>query len=455
MGGALSLVDTPGAAVPVDADAAMREVRRPIETVPKRLALSCYDPERDFQIGVQQAVRQEGAGWREAALDLPAALPASQARGVAQAAVRRDEAARVTRRVTLDASAMAIAPGAAVRLPDASVWRVTRAAVEGQGVTLELTPVVGRARDVPADPGRMVAAPDLLPARTQLVAAELPPLDDTRSDVLRVSVFASGDRAGWRGAGLLVSGDGGASWEGAGVTAAPAVLGRLARPMAAGTDRLVEWQTVVEVVLAHDDMLLTTVGEAAFDRGGNLALIGEELVQFRAAARIAAGRWRLTGLLRGRRGTRAMEHAVDAPFALVTDEAIATVALPRARVGETIRLLAQGSGDAEPVAADVTLTGVSIAPPSPVRLRRARDGALGWVRRSRLGWRWDDGGDVALGEERESYAVTIEGAGGERSLATDAPRVAPPPGTTRVTVRQQGTLAPSLPAVWMTGGDAE
>lgn len=455
-GAAMRLRDRVGDVATLDADATVSEARRPIETVPRRLSLSCYDPDRDYQIGVQQALRPGGAGWRDEAIDVAAAMPAAQARGVAQAAIRRAEQGRVSRRVTLDTTALAIAPGAAVRVSGSdTVWRVTRAGVEGHGVTLDLTPVGAVAVDLPADAGRANAAVDVVAARTLLVAAELPPLDDTGGASIRVAVFAGGDAAGWRNAMLSSSHDDGATWRAAGVTAAPAILGRLENPLAIGSGRMIDTQAVVEVLLPHDAATLMSVTNAALDRGANLALIDDELVQFRDAVQIAPRRWRLSTLLRGRRGTAMAEHAPGAWFALVEAESVATLALPGARIGAPVRVVAQGAGDAEPVAAQAMVTGVSLAPPPPVRLHAVAlpDGGVEarWVRQSRLGWRWDDGGDVPIGEEREAYAVSITGNGMTRQFATDAPWVRVPPdllggGPWRLTVRQQGTLAASAVA---------
>jgi hypothetical protein len=64
-------------------------------------------------------------------------------------------------------------------------------------------------------------------------------------------------------------------------------------------------------------------------------------------------------------------------------------------------------------------------PPSPVHLRAARrangDLALSWVRRSRNGWVWLSGGDTPLGEETESYRLTLAGESFRRSLTVAAP----------------------------------
>ncbi|MEH3122999.1 MAG: phage tail protein [Sphingomonas phyllosphaerae] len=460
-GDTLRLSEAGGAPEAIPADAAIGEQRQTIETVPQRVRVSCYDPARDYQIGVQQAARP-GGGWREEAQELPAALEAAQARGLAQAVLKRAERARVTRRVTLDASAIGIAPGAVVRCAgETATWRVTRAEVSGHGVTLSLAAPAEGSPALPADAGRVLAAPDLATAATVLVAAELPALDDGRGETLRIAVLANGDAPGWSGAALMTSDDDGATWEEAGSTAAPAIVGRLAMPVAAGTAWLIDRATTLEVMLAHDALTLMSIDDAALDRGGNLALLGEELIQFRDAEQIAPRRWRLSTVLRGRRGSVAQAQAAGVAFALVERGCVTTIALPRARPGDTIRLLASGRGDAAPVATSLVPTGLSIAPPAPVRLRatrRADGGAdVRWVRRSRLGWRWGDDGDVPLGEERERYRMTIGTGAGARVIESDLPAVSVPAalmpaGQVRVEVRQLGTLAGSAATIgWIEG----
>jgi hypothetical protein len=59
-----------------------------------------------------------------------------------------------------------------------------------------------------------------------------------------------------------------------------------------------------------------------------------------------------------------------------------------------------------------------------VNLTCATDGSggidIGWTRRSRLGWTWQDGMDTPIGEARESYRVQLTGAGGSISIETSA-----------------------------------
>ncbi|BBF69852.1 GTA baseplate fiber-binding domain-containing protein [Sphingomonas bisphenolicum] len=159
-------------------------------------------------------------------------------------------------------------------------------------------------------------------------------------------------------------------------------------------------------------------------------MVGRELVQFETAVRTGPASYRLGGLRRGLRGTEwAMDgHEAGERFLLIEEERLVQPLAALGTVGEvgaTLRLAAVGLGDVEPVEAMLVISGEALMPPSPVHLTvRAQDGgrAFGWVRRSRAGWRWSNGGDVPLGEEAERYRIAVmDGATVVRSAESGAP----------------------------------
>ncbi|RYY32529.1 MAG: hypothetical protein EOP59_19010 [Sphingomonadales bacterium] len=209
-------------------------------------------------------------------------------------------------------------------------------------------------------------------------------------------------------------------------------------------------QLVIELI--HSEMDLADASPEALDAGANLALVGEELVQFAHAEPLGAGRWRLSGLWRGRRGT---EDAIGAMgvgdrFVLIERETLA-VQDGRGAVGARLKLMATGVGDAEPVEVGVTVTGRSATPPAPVALHVVPDAGgrmLRWTRRSRAGWRWSDGTDAPLGESVERYQLHVMVPGQPEVIAmSDVPewRFDGSDGAT-VEVRQAGDHGLSPPA---------
>ena len=414
------------------------------DTAAASVSVRHYDPARDWQAGLQRARRPGGGA--EQAIELPAALSAGAAKGVAEAALRRAEAGRVRRTLGVGLGALALSPGEAVTVAgEAGAWRVEAVELDGMAVTLTLTPLVRAPAATAASPGRALPAPDRVIGTTTLHAAELPALDDAPLAQPRILVWASGAGPGWRSAALLLSLDGGASWTEAGGTAAPAATGVVESAPGPGPAGLVDRVNAI-VVRLRADVALADADAGRLDAGVNLALVGDELVQFGRAAPLGGGRWRLSELWRGRRGVAGASAAGDR-FVLVEAATTRALDLPLAALGGEARVMASGVGDAEPVAVALSVTGASVAPPPPVAMRLDGD-TVRWTRRSRAGWRWLDRVDAPLGEEREQYRVTVASGGATREVLADAPAVALTASERAgavVTVRQRGTLAESAP----------
>ncbi len=425
------------------------------DAAPITVRIQHHDPARDYQAGVQ-AARRVGAGRRELRLELPAAIDAGAAKTLVAAVLTRLDVARERRTLSLDWRAMQVAPGDRVRIVgEPGVWRVADWSLEAMVLTLELVRIArAPAAVATATPGRVVAAPDLPVGATVLHAFECPPIDDAILSAPRLTIAAAGTGAGWRNAALQLSLDGGARWSDLGMTRGRATLGHVATPLAPAPSTLVDRHHVVEVVLANPDMTLADADDDAIDRGANMTIVGDELLQFEQAERIGPALWRLSGLWRGRRGTEwaAGSAGVGSRFVLLEPGTTLDVPLPVAAIGGEVIVIATGVGDGDlPAQVAAAVTGDSIAPPTPVHLTTAArsDGTidLRWVRRSRAGWRWVGRLDVPLVEESETYAVETAGL----VIPTTEP-ILNLPSTPHVTVRQIGTVARSRAAHLLIDG---
>lgn len=424
------------------------------DTAPRSLTLAYYEPARDYQAGVQRAVRP-GAGVREARMELAAAIDATGAKTIAEAALMRLDVERERRTLALPWGALEVRPGERVTIAgQTGTWRVERWRLEHMTVLLECVAVTPGTTVADASGGRVLPAPDLETGATVIHAFELPPLG-ALATTPRLAIAAAGSGPGWRSAALLISTDGAASWSPAGVTALPAVLGHVVTPPGVAPSHLEDRANALVVELANGAMLLNDADAAALAAGANLAMAGDELFQFAHAVPLGARQWRLSGLWRGRRGT---ENAIGGQaagdrFVLLELETLVTLDLPMQTIGSSADVLAQGVGDADAAEAMAIVTGISIAPPAPVHLRiddlPEGEAQVRWVRRSRIGWDWIDGIDAPLGEEGERYRVTISGAEGPWTIETNEPslvltaeeRLA----VTSVVVRQIGSNGLSPP----------
>ena len=222
--------------------------------------------------------------------------------------------------------------------------------------------------------------------------------------------------------------------------------------------------SAVEVDLLGDAMTLTNADDLALASGSNAALLGRELIQFGKATQTGPNRWRLERLMRGRRGTEwAMAtHVIGENFLLLEQEALATVPSAYLQQGATLHMSAIGIGDLTPAQAQEMVLGQALVVPGPVHLQSHYDGSdwqFSWIRRSRIGWRWNDGADAPVAEEQELYHINLIHNGAifrtaETAIAQwtyDAADIAADQsagvsGSVTVEIRQIGTYGPGRPA---------
>lgn len=377
-------------------------------------ALRYYDIDRDFQPGAQRAPGRPAPG-EPRTIELPAALSSGEARRLIAGAAKRSALGRESlswRTTELDP---AIGPGAIVSVPgQGGRWRVTEWEWRVQGVELTLSRLPGSALAA-ADPaggaaGRLNPPIDAVATPTVLAAFELPWDGNGTGD--RPALFAAGSSSGpgWKGAALYAErGDGQLVPLGA-TGRARAIMGRVPDALPPSSPLLLDRATSVTVQLLATDMILADADPTSYALGGNLALIGEELIQFGAAIPLGGGRWRLERLLRGRGGTEGAiaGHGPDENFVLLAG---ASTALDPATVGTAPDTLiaALGLADAVPVTSPIANRGLTLRPLCPVHPRRRADGdglVLAWTRRARGAWLWRDGVDTPLHEETEAYEVS-------------------------------------------------
>jgi hypothetical protein len=216
----------------------------------------------------------------------------------------------------------------------------------------------------------------------------------------------------------------------------PARMGRLVSPLHAGPTSRFDLGNLAIVDLAYGT--LASVADLALYAGGNALAVESapgvwEVLQAGIAELNAPGRYRLSRLLRGQRGT---EGAIGSPTpagarVVVLDEALAALPVPEAALG--LEANWRFGPAAKPVAdrsyRQLTFTpdGVGLQPFSVCNVREpwrtARepgDLVIAWTRRSRAlaadSW---TAAEVPLAEEREAYEVEVlDGGAVLRMLAT-------------------------------------
>ena len=221
---------------------------------------------------------------------------------------------------------------------------------------------------------------------------------------------------GWSGAMLYTSTDAGATWAELQPVANSAVIGSAATVLAGWSGGNVFDQANGVTVTLPAGLELSSLTELAVLNGGNAALLGNEIIQYTTATLTAPRTYRLTGLLRGRRGTESAmsTHAIGERFVLLAGPAgFARIPGAVADIGLARKYKAVSAGSSLDVTSSVDFTpaGQGLKPLAPVHINAGRDAAgnitITWARCTRIAGEWRDGSDVPLGEAAENYDIEI------------------------------------------------
>ena len=171
----------------------------------------------------------------------------------------------------------------------------------------------------------------------------------------------------------------------------------------------------LEVVMPLGDTLSSvTLDELLNSQAVNLAIVGDELIQFRDATLISTNTYRLTGLIRGVRGTEheTAGHVSGERFILVTSK-VRKREMGASEIGDTDYYKFSTTGALEFAQTHtVEFEANAHRPYAPAHVLVERDDAsldftITWQRRTRIGGSTLNGQDVPLGETSALYRVKI------------------------------------------------
>lgn len=441
--------------------------RQSASTINGTLTFSYYDITRDYQQGMQQA-RREGGARKTAQLNVPVTLDSARAKAIVENKMSRAWLERASGKLQLPWRYLNLVPGTQLSIPRSDeAWRVRKLTFKSMVLEVEVVRISGTSVAPPAyaaPAGQVLAELDVPAGATHVELLDLPMLDNGLASAPNVVAAVAGASTGWRGASLNMSLNNGASYSAAGYATQATVIGTALTALGGASAYALDTINSVQVQLLSSAMSLHNASDDALLAGANLAMIGQELIQFGSAVPLGNTIWQLSRLLRGRRGSESAiaTHNAQEAFVLLDTQALVALSVPNGSA--TARVQAQGVGDAVPVVAQLLPVGRAVQPLSPVAFTAQRqangDYALSWVRRSRNGWDWLDGIDAPLGEEQEQYILTLTPThGAARQISLTAPQytysaanyAADGPGaragSVQFSVVQSGTYATSLPAI--------
>ena len=250
------------------------------------------------------------------------------------------------------------------------------------------------------------------------------PSDTRNSGVVRVAMAPSGST--WDGGSLYRSDDGGEdqgnTWALLTSTNTPAVMGKALTLLGDGTTDVIDTGNTVDIFLTNGS--LSSITEQALFNGGNVAVLGEEIIQFQTVEILDGNsqKLRLSSLLRGRQGTEHTTgtHAFSDDFVLL-DSRVLKLDMPPITFGLGLHYkpLSVGQGLTDVDEVGYTYEGKTLKPWSPVQVAAKRDSpstndwTLNWVRRTRFGGEFKDNGlEPPLNEAYEKYEIDfLDGSG--------------------------------------------
>lgn len=222
-------------------------------------------------------------------------------------------------------------------------------------------------------------------------------------------VAVSGVLAAWQGALIELSIDGGENYIDSATIRTSAIIGETDSLMASHPHEFPDEVNTVRVrVYTPDAELLETDLTGMLNRQ-NLALIGDEIIQFANADEVEEGVWELSYFLRGRFGTDSVAHGAGSRFVLLDRTSMAVVPASLADISRTLTFRATSLGSTTSTGRVVSIqyAGQSQIEREPAYLSAHIDGTdavVSWQGVGRIG----SGAAVTHGSRFEGYRVTFD-----------------------------------------------
>ena len=422
-GGVVKFVRRGGAVVATldDADLAAHQPGNDVPTplpltraeeieLPQRITVRYHNPAADYQTGAQSAQRLTGRAMAQGGADLPIVLTDSEALRVAEAALYSAWTARLSTSFVTTHKHAALEPTDVI-VAGGNTLRITKRTENAGLITFDASfesgnvftqSALGAASDIP-----LQTIP--LRSRTALEFLDVPPLRDQDDDA-GYYLAASGYTSSWDGALVFKSGDG-ATYDELLLIPSAAAVGAAADALGSWNENTFDEQNSVTIVMRSGE--LASLSETAVLNGGNAALLGSEILQFKSATLNGNGSYTLRGLLRGRKATPTSGHAAGERFVLLNASTLRRAPAVSSEVGleRSFKAVSIGATLASASVKTFTNTAQSLEPLAPAQLGGGRSAAgdvlITWLRRTRIGGAWRNYADVPLAEASESYEVDV------------------------------------------------
>lgn len=412
--------------------------------LPRKLMFKYQEPTRNYSLNTAMTQRMVTESNLEEEIGIAIALSRQEARTLIEAAMARRFYARRTYRHIMPRKYSILEPGDVVLVPERDnpnahyALRLLEIAIGNNGIcemqfsdyhqpgvieAITQEDIVDE-DDIENDPPQA--------SRTYAYMLDLPLLTDTEDDNVGFYTLLSGTRAGWSGGGLIVdlgSGGqvpvfgvsepvnvGGATWYVVARNTVSVPHGFVLSQLGSAVPGVWDFASRITVKLLDTSRALFSFSQTdVLTRPVNVAVIGDEIVQFARAEDKGNGIWELSELLRGQRGTENAigTHAVGERFVILDGEAIERVTHNQQLLNIEARYRALSLNDDPEDADDILFanTGNSLRPYSPYLRWGYRDSdggiVLAWLPRVRQNGGFINGQETVLDQPFERYEIEV------------------------------------------------
>lgn len=409
------------------AQSALIETHAQTTDFPQRIHILFTDLQNDYQQGHQLAQRMNAPHQQAGTMELPMALTPQQALQIAERLLNEAWSQRTHLELTLSRKYAHLDPSDLICIND-QCWRINSLAYGDPGlVKVKAVSFDQNIYDVSLQKAvtKEATYPEItlatvnnnpqaiaFPSPTQLLLFDIPVLQDNDDDC---GFYAAVSKVlpEWSGAIVAESTDNGQTFRELYSQNKAATYGFTQTALGIGKTTVFDEENTLVVQLTHGE--LSSVSERDLLNGANLAIVGQEILQFQNAILQQDGSYGLSRFLRGRKGTEwaVSNHQAHETFILVDPVTLHRIKSPASEIGLTRIYKAITYG--RTVSASTPQSFINMAqgkkPLSPVHLQGTRNSAgdltFTWIARTRIQGAWRDGVDAASDPEITGYEVDI------------------------------------------------
>ncbi len=378
--------------------------------VPGKINISYINSSTNYQLCTSEAIRAENNDCSES-YSFPLVLTESEGRRIAKIKLYEALASKINYVFTLPLKYVSLMPSDTLILNDdygvlhtIKVLRVRcGSAIEINGISVnnEIYSMKSRGDELTYSINQLNFM-----GGTELEFLDLP-IGKTNPSV---TIAVNGIEKNWKGSSIYYSTDSGVHYKHIGDSYNNSTRGVVKNIFNPYSSCVFDDCNFLEVILSYGS--LESVNKLSLYNGSNLALVGNELLQFQNAELIDNNMYRLSGFIRGRFGTEdSIEGHVALERFILIDDSLINFDLDFGLIGSSIAYKANSFSCEDSNEYIYIYNGNNIKPFSPVHLKikEDKDGNLvaEWVYRSRLRSDWPDHIDISKDYDFIGYQVEI------------------------------------------------